>query len=200
MDNFCIIGRDNENILSIVLNDFVQYYIQCDYYKIMEEWKQSFQFDELQIMKQLELDFSRSSITFESNTINSFKIFKELIKKNLHHVHKDIFIICTQTVMSKPLEMIYKMLCGKIHLAEIETTNTNIDRKLHIHITKHEQNVTLINVTKNLKIVYIDGLDIRTLKYLSIDVNFKIDDFDTHQNTIEIVFTPFIECMEFISV
>lgn len=199
MDKYCIIGRKNEDIVDILLNNYTQYSINCDYDKAMSDWKASYRNSTKQILKQFEIDFYRSSVILNHNIMNDFLRCKNGIKQISPNLCNDIYIMCSQTVMSKALELFYTKHYDDIYLMEIEPSNNSIKRQLEIHINNIKNNISIV-VKKNLKIANINDCYTQTLRYLSIDVIFNLDDKKIEENTIEILFTPFFEYNNFILV
>jgi len=154
----------NKNIVRI---------IPLNYFQYMSDMRETFKTKEI-ILEQLLKDIKRLKLTINGNRVKELELVVDYVSsKFLPKKVNDILMLCNQSIMAIPCQIIQSSVNNNYYLSEIPMMK-NYEKDLQINVDITDNNVNILGF-KNLRIIQIIDGEIKTLYMIKIIIEIGLN-------------------------
>lgn len=154
----------NKNIVRI---------IPLNYFQYMSDMRETFKTKEI-ILEQLLKDIKRLKLTINGNRVKELELVVDYVSsKFLPKKVNDILMLCNQSIMAIPCQIIQSSVNNYYYLSEIPMMK-NYEKDLQINVDITDNNVNILGF-KNLRIIQIIDGEIKTLYMIKIIIEIGLN-------------------------
>lgn len=162
--NLLTYNDSNKNIVRI---------IPLNYFQYMSDMRKTFKTKEI-ILEQLLKDIKRLKLTINGNRVKELELVVDYVSsKFLPKKVNDILMLCNQSIMAIPCQIIQSSVNNNYYLSEIPMMK-NYEKDLQINIDITDNNVNILGF-KNLRIIQIIDGEIKTLYIIKIIIEIGLN-------------------------
>lgn len=162
--NLLTYNDSNKNIVRI---------IPLNYFQYMSDMRETFKTKEI-ILEQLLKDIKRLKLTINGNRVKELELVVDYVSsKFLPKKVNDILMLCNQSIMAIPCQIIQSSVNNNYYLSEIPMMK-NYEKDLQINIDITDNNVNILGF-KNLRIIQIIDGEIKTLYIIKIIIEIGLN-------------------------
>jgi len=162
--NLLSYNDSNKNIVRI---------IPLNYFQYMSDMRETFKTKEI-ILEQLLKDIKRLKLTINGNRVKELELVVDYVSsKFLPKKVNDILMLCNQSIMAIPCQIIQSSVNNNYYLSEIPMMK-NYEKDLQINVDITDNNVNILGF-KNLRIIQIIDGEIKTLYMIKIIIEIGLN-------------------------